>query len=1107
METRIEAHENTFVRNLIVCVAALWFAIALPVHAQDDSDDSEIEETTAESEEDAAEEEAEQYEADGEEEVVVVTGSLLKRDTYTSVSPLQVITAEVSREAGLIDPADILQESTASSGEQIDLTFTGFVLDNGPQASTVNLRGLSAGRTLVLINGRRLAPAGVEGAPSSPDLNLIPGTLVQQYELLLEGASSIYGSDAVAGVANVILQKEFDGVEVDYFGSRSLHGGIPGGAFTMKWGRNYDRGFVGMAGSYEFEKEITLEDVPWYSGCTRHAEVDENGNLRQREVFYSDVYGMRWDDCQLGSLARRVSVPSAGSIYYTPGSTNGGWPNFSESSIYGFGVDGDGDGEADVSFREHDLNGRENFRYLYPRFTRRNFMAYGEYTFEGNWNVTPFFEVLWGERQGKSNAGQYQFFPEVPAQNPYNICNPAAENGVDCGLAWDALILNPNVYPRVLQFLEEVYGWSGGFADFVVNNFILSGPIGPATSLPIVAVKADRSERKITVNQLRSVGGVTASLPFMDSVFTLRDWSGELSVTYTESVGISKGEGIREDRLNFALGVHSSTNTPCENDLGVELDSDVTDGCVPVNMFAPSLYPANVIGDFETPEERAYLFDTRDFDTRITQTLVSGLATGGLFGLPAGEVMAGVGVEFREDKIESIPGKVARDGLWFGFSVDRGATGGKTTQEIFGEIEVPLLGGQLLAEELTVNMSRRRTDDEFSGIGITYAGKVGWRPFTSLLLRYTVGTSFRAPNLRELFLEGQTGFLSLFDPCLIPFQALGPNGEYLEDQDQRDAELLEKCVRTGVDPTTASNNGFNVYSMEIQSGGALDLLSETSKSVTRGVVWEQPFTNAFDLSMGVNYYKISVDDTIVEPSAGFIIYDCYQSDTVDSVFCSRIQRNATTQLIDLIHAGFINRDNETVRGVDFNVSFTRAWTIMDRPVLTSVDLVSHRLLHRHTLLTNTQGVRDETYYQGWFGYPRWRHQLSTAVSVHDFRFRLSSSYTGSMSQSEAGVDPFSNGITGFADACYGPPTDVLCRDNGHGDRVFYHSLSGIWQPRDFGGGKWSFSFGIRNLLDQQPPIVDGNEVFSEANNPYFGYGYTLRVGRQAFLGVVYDFSG
>ena len=107
---------------------------------------------------------------------MVVTGSRLRRDTFSSVAPMQIITTEFAKEAGLIDAADILQGSTAATG-QIDLTFQGFVFDNGPAASTVDLRGLGANRNLILINGRRVSPSGVEGAPSAPNLNLLPRSL------------------------------------------------------------------------------------------------------------------------------------------------------------------------------------------------------------------------------------------------------------------------------------------------------------------------------------------------------------------------------------------------------------------------------------------------------------------------------------------------------------------------------------------------------------------------------------------------------------------------------------------------------------------------------------------------------------------------------------------------------------------------------------------------------------------------------------------------------------------------------------------------------------------------------------------------------------------
>ena len=159
-------------------------------------------------------------EDEARQERVVVTGSRLARDEYSSVSPLQVIDGDTARDLGLVDASDLLGQTTVVQGQQTTTglsTSAGLLSDNGPGSATASLRGLDAGRTLVLINGRRLAPAGVRGAPSAPDLNLIPGSLIERVDVLLDGASSVYGSDAVAGVVNYILRTDFDGLQLDAF--------------------------------------------------------------------------------------------------------------------------------------------------------------------------------------------------------------------------------------------------------------------------------------------------------------------------------------------------------------------------------------------------------------------------------------------------------------------------------------------------------------------------------------------------------------------------------------------------------------------------------------------------------------------------------------------------------------------------------------------------------------------------------------------------------------------------------------------------------------------------------------------------------------------------
>jgi iron complex outermembrane receptor protein len=842
--------------------------------------------------------ESEEVEADSSEseqvassiEEVVVTGSRLRRSTFSSISPLQIITADISREAGLLSAADILQTSTSAGGQQIDLTFSGFVLDNGPGSRTLNLRGLGASRTLILINGRRMAPGGAEGAPYAPNLGDIPQGLVGQYEILTDGASSVYGSDAIGGVTNVLLKKDFTGLEIANISATfPKYDGGENQTLALTWGKSWDRGFVGGGFDYNNQESATYGSRPWMSECRKNYEIDSEGNYRSQDLYYGETYGMEISDCVPSGLARRVFVPgmSTGSIYYTPGFSNGGWGNFSEpvSPYGGFGIDTTGDGFADASYSNYSLNDTDYSRsgHLTGNYESMAFMAFGEYTFEGASNLTAYFETLINDSTYDSVGSPPQLFPDVPANNPYNLCNPNAVNGVDCGLAEDALYTNPAYMASFGAYYEGLCaGYGIPLAGCTPATFgLLNGPIGATGTLPIVSVKGDRSSSDQAFNNVRFVAGIRGDMPenFLGS---LNDWEFDMSISYSKSKGESHRYGIRGDRLDLSLGNYSTTDTPCVNDTGTAMADDVASGCVAVNMFAPSLYPEDIVGEFATQAETDYLFDSRDFDTEYEQTVFIATTRGPLFEMPNGygPVQASFGVEYRKDEINSIPDAVARDGLFFGYFSDGGAIGSKDMSEAFFEMEAPLLKGEKFAQSLDLNVSARITDDEIYGSNSTYSAKVGWRPINSLLIRGTYGTAFRAPNLRELFLMAQTGFNTIFDPCYVPEEALDIfTGEYNSALDPREAYVLDNCRATGMDPLTP---GFASYSVEQSTGGSLTLDPETSDSWTAGFSWEQEITNEFDFGVGATYYEVDIDNTIIEPNGQYIVNDCYYTLTGQS---------------------------------------------------------------------------------------------------------------------------------------------------------------------------------------------------------------------------------
>ena len=193
---------------------------------------------------------------------IVVTGSRIRRDKFSTPQNIDVVTRDDPGPGGhAFDQRRHFSPQTVTSGtSQISGSFLGFLSDNGQGANTVGLRGLGASRTLVLLNGRRLAPAGVGAQLVAADLNTLPTSVVQRIEILREGASSIYGSDAIAGVINVITDTEIDGITVDAYADipeigagRTLRGSITAGKI-------FDRGHIMASFEYREDKGLSIGD-------------------------------------------------------------------------------------------------------------------------------------------------------------------------------------------------------------------------------------------------------------------------------------------------------------------------------------------------------------------------------------------------------------------------------------------------------------------------------------------------------------------------------------------------------------------------------------------------------------------------------------------------------------------------------------------------------------------------------------------------------------------------------------------------------------------------------------------------------------------------------
>lgn len=398
-------------RRLLLALALIAFTSS--AWSQDDADDDADDDT------EVAEEASDEDEDTADLGRVTVTGSLIRREEFTSTSPMQIITAETQFQAGQMSVADMLQGSTvASSTFQLNNQFQGFVIQGGTGVQTLDLRGLGAARSLVLLNGRRPGGSGTRGEVNSVDLNNIPEIAVTRFELVLDGSSSIYGSDAVAGVANIITRRQVDETELTALANVPLDGGgelYRVGAIT---GFNTDRGAFTVSAQWDLQEALRVKDRDYLS-CFEDRVWNEAGERIDREDR-SIIGGTELGGCNelyhntilndLISTQRFIPSPDGVTIGPIPGYRPRVNPN------YGAG----GTGQA---YYEDVLNadflGSET---AINRLERINVYATADYTFDFWGGVDWDADFLYNNRKTESE-GWRQFFPTITSNEYFPYAN------------------------------------------------------------------------------------------------------------------------------------------------------------------------------------------------------------------------------------------------------------------------------------------------------------------------------------------------------------------------------------------------------------------------------------------------------------------------------------------------------------------------------------------------------------------------------------------------------------------------------------------------------------------------------------------------------------
>ena len=1012
---------------------------------------------------------------------IVVTGSRLRRDERSSSDPVSVIDPNVQNREGKLNTAEILQTSPLAKGStQITSALsTNFVINGGEGVENIDLRGLGPSRTLVLLNGRRAGPAGVRGGVSAFDLNVIPQDAIQSVEILKTGASSVYGSDAIAGVVNLITKKDLRGLQVRGFSNWPTDGGAEEMSLSGLYGLGIgDRGHVMVSVNYYKRNALTRGDRS-FLGC-------------EEELVFSEATGERSDPINpntgkpyCGAFVNNLLFVSDFAPYFTVGGTTNllGTPvptasggltrrpitaiqfdapgdNLAQflpsiaacdpaldpfgqcfsgpSNIFGVGAH-----TADALALEHNYNSQLDRDSIIP--STKRFTIYSEAGYDLTDNVNLYFEGLYNRRKTNTVAHRQLFFNQFTGNSflPYYFCDRATTPGCE---------LSPGD-----PFNTE-------FSGAQLIEPIVIAPFSSDTD----------------VKYLRGLGGIHAELDnilphgFADFYFQHSRSDGDYSrdIIFRDAVEF----GVAELRTQACEGTTTAIRgIPC-------LDIDYTD-------------PRVLSGNF-TPEERAFLFGIDKGNTLYKQNTAEVSFGGDAFQLPYGALKFALGAQWRRDEIRDVPGEAVdpdlMDNIW-GSTVAGITAGFETTKEIFGEVEIPLLKNLPGVQNLTLNGAARLTntyaeradgENETNNGNWTYKLAGNYSPTNWLRLRATYGTSFRSPALFEEFLADETGFVGQnVDPCIR-----------YDLQDNQ--EIAANCASQGIPgnyfPTAGSFESFS-------GGGVGHLEPETSKALTLSAIFTPDgwLWSGGQFSFAVDYVSINVKNQITQLGPTNILNGCYTSDDFpNDPLCSLFTRVPEGQPEEFgiisVSDPYLNINQQLNKSLDFTTRFRQdlgSWGS-----LSFLGQATYTLKDKFTLF---QGVTTTN--NGRAGDPKWVADFNLSWTKAPFTLTYGLSVISKTNDFHNLEDV---GGTQLTDAnCLATASAFALRGGPYCPiyklpRYATHSLSAELQvTRDM-----SFLLGVSNLFDKKPPFVStvGAPISTFAQVPLLGTYYDY-FGRRIFV--------
>lgn len=805
--------------------------------------------------------------ADEPMESITITGSRINRTSAQMSTPTTIVDAATIELSGAKNIGDLIHQMPALANGIGAVSSSDGNGGNKDAAGLelANLRGLGSVRTLVLVDGRRHVP-GTAGE-AAVDLSMIPASMIERIEIVTGGASAIYGADAVTGVVNFILKKNFSGVEVDVSAGQTSKSDAKQKDFKLTVGENFanDKLNATLHLNYSDRDELPMSARDYANTNPAFARL---GNAVPNDSISDTVWHQ---DQRFQALSREglIYLPNARWVLAgTPFDIiNNPLPPTFGGDPFGLGYD---------TFTIDRDNGK--FR---PFVSGSNCQVVpcdggdGFRTPETNSLLTPSQRYL------------VDFSSHYEMNELHSLYLDAKYGKVEAAAAGQASVFHDDNFGPLIPLRID-------------NPFI------PAELKQLMTARAMNVAALAVVGRPLRTDNTRETLQFtFGSKGILGDYSYDTFIQHGEVSADLVSQDVLMSRYYEALDATTDAS-------GKAVCRSGNSQCAPWNAMFNQV----------SPEALAYVGVDLLTKEKVEQTLASFAINGDLTELDAGIVAFAAGVEYRKESSESTPDLLAQavdaDGVGSGLVGSRTGTtraqnsyvkptsGEYDVKELFGELIVPLLSDYPLIDNLELEVAGRISNHSITGTDSTYKLALNWALHEKVRTRATYSLAVRAPNIAELFAPDSISGARMTDPC----HAANRNGGL------NPAQRQANCLALGIPADFISEASFGTRS--VQTRGNKDLKPEEATTYTLGLVW-LPMER---LNVALDYWNIEIDDAITSFDASDVLSNCVDGASLDPTFCSAVNRRADGN-INLVSVANINASKFIANGTDLDVSYSQ----------------------------------------------------------------------------------------------------------------------------------------------------------------------------------------